>query len=87
VGPQWCWTTGRMVNHSRALRNEGGLSARIGTVVERALVSCADAITVATESFREHLLESFPFLDPSRVHFIPNGYDPDDFPADLPDHD
>ena len=64
---------------------KGGLSARIGPWLERALVSCADAITVATESFREHLLESFPFLDPSRVHFIPNGYDPDDFPADLPD--
>ncbi len=34
----------------------------------------------ATEEFRENLLRRFSFLDPARVHAIPNGYDPDDFP-------
>jgi glycosyltransferase involved in cell wall biosynthesis len=38
---------------------------------------------VATEGFRDQLLHRFPFLDPARVVTVTNGYDPDDFPADL----
>jgi glycosyltransferase involved in cell wall biosynthesis len=56
----------------------------VGDPLERALVRCADEVTVATEPFREQLLRRFSFLDPARVHTVPNGYDPDDFPRALP---
>jgi len=36
------------------------------------------------EELRENLLARFPFLDPAAVVAIPNGYDPEDFPAPLP---
>lgn len=62
----------------------GGLGAAIGAPLERALLRCAHAVTAATEGFRANLLASAPFLDPDRVHTLPNGYDPDDFPAELP---
>ena len=63
----------------------GRASAWFGPALERRLVRYAHAITVATEGFRQHLLESLPFLDPATVHVITNGYDPDDYPATLPD--
>jgi glycosyltransferase involved in cell wall biosynthesis len=56
--------------------------AVVGDTMEHAVLRCAHAVTVATEAFRESLLERFRFLDPGRVHTIPNGYDPDDFPLD-----
>ncbi|HKE19316.1 MAG TPA: glycosyltransferase [Kofleriaceae bacterium] len=64
----------------------GRASAVVGARLERALVRAAHAVTTATDAFRERLLADFPFLDPSRVHAIPNGYDPDDYPppAELP---
>jgi glycosyltransferase involved in cell wall biosynthesis len=48
------------------------------------VLRCAHAITTATPEFRRELLARFSFLDPNRVTTIPNGYDADDFPADLP---
>jgi glycosyltransferase involved in cell wall biosynthesis len=62
----------------------GGLGARLGGPLEERLIRCAHAITTATSAFRDNLLARFPFLDPARVTAISNGYDPDDFPADLP---
>jgi glycosyltransferase involved in cell wall biosynthesis len=62
----------------------GSLAARIGDPLEELLVRSAHAVTTATSEFREGLLARFPFLDPARVTAIPNGYDPDDFAADLP---
>jgi len=62
----------------------GRLAALIGDPLEAALLRCASAVTTATEEFRDNLLARFRFLDPGRVHAIPNGYDPDDFPAALP---
>lgn len=41
-------------------------------------------VTTATEEFRENLLRRFTFLDPASVVAIPNGYDPEDFPKELP---
>lgn len=58
--------------------------ARVSQQLERAILRRAHAITTATEEFREALLARFRFLDPARVHAIPNGYDPDDFPETLP---
>jgi glycosyltransferase involved in cell wall biosynthesis len=53
----------------------------LGDPLEAALLRRADAVVTATEEFRERLLWRFPWLDPKRVVAIPNGYDPDDFPA------
>jgi glycosyltransferase involved in cell wall biosynthesis len=63
---------------------EMGGPARASAWLERALLRSAHAVTTATEAFRLELLARFEFLDPSRVLAIPNGYDPDDFPAPLP---
>jgi glycosyltransferase involved in cell wall biosynthesis len=60
------------------------LAAVAGAQLERALVTRADAVTTATEEFRANLLARFSSLDPERVFAIPNGYDPEDFPSDLP---
>ncbi len=63
----------------------GRFPAAVGAALERLVLHCAHAVTTATEAFRENLLSRFRFLDPSRVVAITNGYDPDDFPATLPD--
>lgn len=62
----------------------GRLGALLGGPMEAGVLRCAHAVTTATDAFRDNLLSHFPFLDPARVHTIPNGYDPDDFPDDLP---
>lgn len=59
-------------------------AARVNAHIERAILRSAHAITTATDEFRTALLRRFAWLDPSRVHAIPNGYDPDDFPDTLP---
>jgi glycosyltransferase involved in cell wall biosynthesis len=59
-------------------------SARAGAQLERAVLRSAHFVTTATEAFRANLLDRFPFLSAERVVAIPNGYDPADFPADLP---
>jgi glycosyltransferase involved in cell wall biosynthesis len=64
---------------------QGKIAAAIGSAMETSLLRLAHAVTTATEAFREHLLSRFSFLDPGRVVTIPNGYDPDDFPATLPE--
>ena len=61
------------------------VGALVGDPLEASLLKLAHAITIATEEFRAALLERFPFVDPARVHAIPNGYDPDDFPSNLPE--
>jgi len=73
------WSTVREVYEMNAR-----LPARVGAALERMVVGSAHAITTATEAFRVNLLARFPSLDPDRVVAIPNGYDPDDFPAALP---
>jgi glycosyltransferase involved in cell wall biosynthesis len=62
----------------------GRVASLVGDPLEAALLRRAHAVTTATDEFRYNLLARFSFLDPSRVHAIPNGYDPDDFPRDLP---
>jgi glycosyltransferase involved in cell wall biosynthesis len=60
----------------------GRPAAAVGPALERTLLRAAHAVTTATEAFRRRLLDDFPFLDPARVHAIPNGFDPDDFPGE-----
>ncbi len=61
------------------------VSRVLGDPVEATVLRLAHAIVTATEEFRTNLLERFPFVDPSRVFAIPNGYDRDDFPHVLPE--
>lgn len=56
----------------------------VGDPLEAALLRAANIVTTATDEFREGLLSRFKFLDPARVISIPNGYDPADFPTELP---
>ncbi len=63
---------------------EMGGSEQLSALLERAVLRCAHAVTTATDEFRGALLSRFAFLDPARVVAIPNGYDPDDFPGELP---
>jgi hypothetical protein len=56
----------------------------LGDPLEAALLRRAHAVVTATEEFRANILARFPSVDPTRVYAIPNGYDPADFPADLP---
>jgi glycosyltransferase involved in cell wall biosynthesis len=74
------WLTARStyeMSHAPAMR-------ALGDKLEAALLRCAHAVVTATEEFRANLLARFPFVDPHRVVAIPNGYDPDDFPSELP---
>jgi glycosyltransferase involved in cell wall biosynthesis len=61
------------------------VSRALGDPLEAALVRRAHAVVTATDDFRERLLARFPWLRPDRVVAIPNGYDPSDFPAPLPE--
>jgi glycosyltransferase involved in cell wall biosynthesis len=63
---------------------EMGAGRWLGDVLEPRLLRMAHAITTATEAFRQHLLERFPFLRPERVVTVPNGYDRSDIPSPLP---
>jgi glycosyltransferase involved in cell wall biosynthesis len=74
------WSTYRTTYEMMGSR----LAAAVGDPLEAAVLRRAHAVTTATDEFRENLLERFSFLDPARVVSIPNGYDPDDFPRDLP---
>jgi glycosyltransferase involved in cell wall biosynthesis len=59
-------------------------SSRATERLEQSLLRSAHVVTTATDEFRAALLGRFPFLDERRVLAIPNGYDPEDFPAELP---
>lgn|GEM_PF-955187 len=70
------------------LRKSYEMLSRVGLLVgdplEAALLRSAHAVTTATEAFRKNLLERFSFLSPERVVAVPNGYDPADYPEQLP---
>jgi glycosyltransferase involved in cell wall biosynthesis len=63
---------------------EMSASPSAAALLEERLLARAHAVTTATEEFRTALLQRFPFLDERRVVAIPNGYDPEDFPTELP---
>jgi glycosyltransferase involved in cell wall biosynthesis len=70
------WATTRMFEMSGARGANESL--------ERAALRRTHVVTTATEEFRTALLERHPFLQEDRVVAIPNGFDPEDFPAELP---
>lgn len=59
---------------------------------ERRCLREADAVLFTTESHVRHQLAKFPELDETRAHFLPNGWEPEDFAghehdvADTPPH-
>ena len=59
-------------------------SPRASAFLERRLLTRAHVVTTATGEFRRALLDRFPFLDEDAVLAIPNGFDPEDFPSELP---
>jgi Glycosyltransferase Family 4 len=73
------WSTVREVFEMKAT-----LPARAGAAMEARLLRAAHMVTTATEAFRQNLLARFTFLEPEQVVSIPNGFDPADFPSDLP---
>jgi glycosyltransferase involved in cell wall biosynthesis len=62
------------------------MSASPGAIelLERRLLEKAHVVTTATDEFKQNLLRRYPFFDEQRIVVIPNGYDPEDFPAELP---
>ncbi len=60
------------------------ISRALGAPLEAVLLRAAHGVVTAPDEFRERVLDRFPFLDPATVVTIPNGYDPDDFPPELP---
>ena len=59
--------------------------SRLDRALETAVVRRADRIVVISETMRRQLLGKFPALDPGRVRVVPNGFDPEDFPAPGPE--
>jgi glycosyltransferase involved in cell wall biosynthesis len=59
-------------------------SLRAYELLESRLLAKAHLVTTATDEFKRTLLRRFPFIDERRIIVIPNGYDPEDFPAELP---
>ncbi len=60
-------------------------SPEAAAFLERRLLARAHVVTTATEEFRRALLDRFPLLDDGAVVTIPNGFDPEDFPSELPE--
>lgn len=71
------WTTTLRAGHDAPA---GPIASELAARLERAIVARADAVTTATDEYRTALLDRFACLDPPRVHFLPNGFDPDDLP-------
>ena len=69
---------------SSSYEMSSGAAERAAALLEGALLKFAHAVTTATDAFRDELCRRFPFLDPARVHTIPNGFDPEDFAGELP---
>jgi glycosyltransferase involved in cell wall biosynthesis len=71
------WTTTLRAGHDAPA---SAFASDVAARLERAIVARADAVTTATEEYRQALLDRFAAVDPERVHYLPNGFDPDDLP-------
>jgi glycosyltransferase involved in cell wall biosynthesis len=49
--------------------------------VEEKIMMSADELIFASEGDQEEFQQKYPVLDKRKTHYIPNGYDPDDFIA------
>ena len=57
---------------------------RVSSWAEKTAYEAADAVVSVSEGMRRDVLESYPDLDPEKVHVVKNGIDTDEF---KPDHD
>lgn len=57
---------------------------RVSSWAERTAYEAADAVISVSAGMRRDVLESYPELDPAKVHVVKNGIDTDEF---RPDHD
>ncbi len=48
--------------------------------MERSSVDCADAVEVAWEGIGRDLIAKYQEMDASKIVYIPNGFDPEDYP-------
>lgn len=55
----------------------------ISSWAEKTAYEAADAVISVSQGMRRDVLESYPMLDPDRVHVVKNGIDPEEF---KPDH-
>ncbi|RMB58476.1 glycogen synthase [Tessaracoccus antarcticus] len=55
----------------------------VSSWAEKTAFEAADAVISVSEGMRRDVLDSYPNLDPARVHVVKNGIDPDEF---QPDH-
>ncbi len=56
----------------------------VSSWAEKTAFEAADAVIAVSNGMRRDVLDSYPNLDPDRVHVVKNGIDPDEF---SPDHD
>ncbi len=56
----------------------------VSSWAEKTAFEAADAVIAVSEGMRRDVLDSYPNLDPARVHVVKNGIDPEEF---QPDHD
>lgn len=57
---------------------------RVSSWAEKTAYEAADAVISVSEGMRRDVLDSYPNLDPDKVHVVKNGIDTDEF---KPDHD
>ncbi len=57
------------------------LPAAVERRMERTSVERGDAVEIAWEGIGKDLKEKYAGLDSSKIEYIPNGFDPEDFPA------
>ncbi len=55
---------------------------RVSSWAEKTAYEAADAVISVSEGMRRDVLDSYPDLDPAKVHVVKNGIDPDEFHPD-----
>ncbi len=55
---------------------------RVSSWAEKTAYEAADAVISVSEGMRRDVLESYPALDPAKVHVVKNGIDPEEFKPD-----
>ncbi len=56
---------------------------RLSSWAERMSFEGADAVVAVSAGMKGDILESYPSLDPAKMHVVKNGIDPDEFAPDL----
>jgi glycosyltransferase involved in cell wall biosynthesis len=54
--------------------------------LERAILHQADLVVVTSREYKRDILRTYPDIASDRVHYIPNGFDPEDFENVEPKH-